>query len=64
MAGTTLAAVATWLATLGGFTAAVAFPVAAAALWGLSRRDGVFLCIFFLVLAVAVIFVLAAGMIE
>jgi hypothetical protein len=57
---TTLAAGATWLAMLGGFAVVVAFPVVVAALWGISRRDGVFLCL--LVLAILLVAVLAAGM--
>lgn len=59
LAVTTLAAIITWLATLGGLAIVVALPVVVAAVWGIYRRDGVFLCAFLLVVA---IFALAAGM--
>lgn len=62
LAVTTLAAIATWVATLGGFGAVVAFPVIVAILWGSYRNDGVFLCAFLLVFATWLVFALAAGM--
>ncbi|HET6881295.1 MAG TPA: hypothetical protein VFI31_14130 [Pirellulales bacterium] len=48
---TTFAVIATWFATLGGVGIVVAFPVVIAALWGIYRRDVVFLgaCLFVVV---------------
>ncbi|HEV3344334.1 MAG TPA: hypothetical protein VG125_28420 [Pirellulales bacterium] len=62
LALTTLAAITAWIATLGSFVFVTAFPVFVAALWGIYRRDRVFLCAFFLVVATMAIFTLAADL--
>ena len=57
-----LAALATWLVTLGGFVIVVAFPLIVAVLWGIYREDSVFLCAFLLVVGISVVFMVAASM--
>jgi hypothetical protein len=58
LAVTTLAAIAIWLATLGGIAIVAGFPLVVAAVWGIHRKDGVFLSALLLVLAISAAFLL------
>jgi hypothetical protein len=47
-----LAVIGRWLATLGGVGIPIAIPVVVATVWGIHRKDGVFVLAFLLVVSI------------